>query len=106
MSAYRIVQGSAQNVAFAAAGGASAQSAAFGSQTRAIRVCVPIPYSGTGSTAVGVRIEIGDNPTASASSALLPGNEPEVFIVSPGQKIAVLSNDATTGNLNVVQLTN
>ena len=98
---HRIIQGSAQSVAFAAAGGASAQSTAFGSQTYAIRVAVAGAFTATG----GVRIEIGDNPTASASSALLPVNEAEVFKVTPGQKIAVLSNDTVTGTLSVVELT-
>jgi hypothetical protein len=59
----------AQNVAYNAAGGASTQSAAFGSQTRYIRVCSVGVVS---ATIDGVRIAVGDNPTAAATSALLP----------------------------------
>jgi len=102
--AYRILQGSAQNITPAAAGGASAQSTAFGAQTRAIRVCLTTQYGGA--TGTGLRIEIGDNPVASATTTLLPANAAEEFIVSPGQKIAVISNDTIVANvLNVVELT-
>ena len=98
---YRIIQGSGQNVAYVAAGGASAQSVAFGSQTRVIRVCVTGIYSAT----AGVRIEIGDNPTATTTSPLLVVNHPEYFIVTPGQKIAVLGNDTVIGNVSVAECT-
>ena len=57
-----------QNVAYAVAGGASAQSAAFGSQTYAIRVCAVGLES---ATVDGVRINVGDNPTASATRPVL-----------------------------------
>jgi hypothetical protein len=93
-------QGAAQNVAFAAAGGTSAQSSAFGSQTYWIRVCVQGALTATS----GIRIAVGDNPTASASSPLLPVNWVEYIQVTPGQKIAVLSNDTITGNLSVTEL--
>jgi hypothetical protein len=98
---YRIIQGSGQSVGFAAAGGASAQSAAFGSQTRVIRVSVTGIYSAT----AGVRIEVGDNPTATTTSPLLVVNHPEYFIVTPGQKIAVLGNDTVIGNVSVAECT-
>jgi outer membrane protein W len=93
--------GATQNVAFNAAGGASTQSTTFGSQTYQIRVAV----SGTGSVAGtgGVRIAIGDNPTATATSMFVPNVVAEYFTVTPGQKVAVLGNDAGTGNLSVVE---
>jgi hypothetical protein len=98
-SSYR--HGAAQNVAFAAAGGASAASTAFGSETYAIRVCAQGAITATS----GIRIVVGDGtPTASASSELLPVNWLEYIIVSPGQKIAVLSNDTVTGSLSVTEL--
>jgi hypothetical protein len=91
-----------QNVAYAAAGGASAQSTAFGSQTYAIRVCA----AGVVSASIdGVRIAVGDNPTATATSALLPVQWPEYIKCSPGQKIAVLGNNTGTGSVNVTELT-
>lgn len=93
--AYR--QGTTQNIAFNAAGGASVQSTAFGSQTYWIMVGFPGAFTATS----GMRIAIGDNPTASATSGFLPPNFPFVFAVTPGQKIAVLSNDAVANGANV-----
>jgi len=93
-------QGAAQNVAYAAAGSASAQSVAFGPQTYWIRVTAPGVLSATS----GLRILVGDNPTAIATSTLLPVNWVEYIHVTPGQKIAVISNDTVTGNLSVTEL--
>jgi hypothetical protein len=91
-----------QNVAYNAAAGASTQSAAFGSQTYAIRICSAGIVS---ATIDGIRIAVGDNPTASATSALLPVQWVEYIKCSPGQKIAVLGNNTGTGNVNVTELT-
>ena len=91
-----------QNVAYAVAGGASAQSTAFGSQTYWIRVCAVGVES---ATVDGVRISVGENPTASSTTALLAMNWVEYVKCSPGQKIAVLGNNASTGSVNVVELT-
>jgi hypothetical protein len=71
--AYRIL--STQNVSYAAAGGASAQSTAFGSQTRYIRVCAV----GVVSATIDVRIAIDSNPTASSTTALVAVNFPGNF---------------------------
>jgi hypothetical protein len=91
-----------QNVAYAAAGGASAQSTAFGSQTYHIRVCAV----GVVSASIdGVRIVVGENPTATATSTLLPVNWKEYIKCTPGQKIAVLGNNTGTGTVSVVELT-
>src|SRR5262245_46164501 len=95
--------GASQNVAYNAAGGASAASAAFGAQTYQIRV---LAVSGV-AAAIGdaVRVVVGDGtPTASATSAALPLNQVEYLTCTPGQKIAVLSNNASTGTLNVVEI--
>jgi hypothetical protein len=90
-----------QNVAYNVAGGASTQSAAFSSQTYAIRVST----SGlVDSTNNGARIAVGDNPTASATSASIPLNWVEYIKCTPGQKIAVLGNSAATGSLSVTEL--
>jgi hypothetical protein len=91
-----------QNVSYAAAGGASAQSTAFGSQTYAIRVCSVGVVS---ATIDGVRYAIGENPTATATTELMPVNWVEYIKVGPGQKIAVLGNNTGTGTVNVVELT-
>lgn len=97
--AYR--QRATQNVAYAVAGGASAQSTAFGSQTYWIRVSAVGVLDSTNN---GARIVVGDNPTASATSTLLPLNWIEVIKCTPGQKIAVLGNSAAVGSLSVTEL--
>jgi hypothetical protein len=98
LSSFR--QGASQNVAYNAAGGASAASTAFGTQTKAIRIAVTGAITATG----GVRIVGDGTPTASATSTLLPVNWVEFITVTPGQKIAVLGNDTVTGNLSVTEL--
>ena len=99
-NAYRVL--ATQNVAYNAAAGASTQSTAFGSQTYAIRVC----SAGVVSASIdGVRIAVGDNPTATATSALLPVQWVEYIKCGPGQKIAVLGNNTGTGTVNVTELT-
>jgi hypothetical protein len=98
--AYR--EGAKQNVAFNGSAGASVQSAAFGAQTYFIRVCA---VGIAGATADGVRIAVGDNPTATSTSTLLPLNWFEYIKCTPGQKIAVLGNNTGTGSVNVTELT-
>lgn len=90
-----------QNVSYAAAGGASASSNAFGSQTRAIRVTTVGVLSGT---LDGVRYQIGSSPTASSTTTLLPLNWVETIKVNPGEKIAVLGNNTGTGSVNITEL--
>ena len=64
--------------------GTSAQSAAFGSQTEYVRIA---------STA-DVYILFGANPTAVAtadsSTIFIPADQPEIFKVSPGEKVAFI----------------
>jgi hypothetical protein len=89
-----------QNVSYNNSAGASVQSAAFQSQTYWIRVCVIGAYTAT----AGLRYSIGANPTASATTQLLPVNWVETIRVTPGQKIAFLGNDTVTGSVNIVEL--
>jgi hypothetical protein len=98
--AYR--QRATQNVSYAVAGGSSAQSNAFTSQTYYIRICAA---GVVGASVDGVRVVVGDNPTATSTSTLLPVQWVEYVKCSPGQKIAVLGNAASTGTLNVTELT-
>ncbi len=93
--------GVVQQITFAAAGGASANSAAFGTETYAIRVTC----AGAITATAGVRIVVGDGtPSATSTSELLPVNWVEYIICSPGQKIAALSNDTITSILSVTEL--
>jgi len=63
-----------------AIGSSSAQSAAFGSSTGMIRV----------NTDVACNIIIGSNPTATTSKMRMSAGQTEYFLVTPGQKIAVI----------------
>lgn len=94
--AYR-PNGATQNLAFNAAGGASVSSSAFGAQTYWIIVSFPGAFTATS----GMRVAIGDSPTATATSQFLPPNFPWAFAVTPGQKVAVLSNDTIASGANV-----
>lgn len=96
-------QGVNQNVAYAGSAGTSVQSSAFGAQTYWIRVAAVGVVTATSD---GVRIAVGDNPTAVSTSALLPLNWIEYIECIPGQKVAALGNNTGSGTLSVVELTN
>jgi hypothetical protein len=81
--------GTTQDVAV---GAASAQSAAFGADTRVVRVI----------STVACRILFGANPTALATSVFLPATQAEYFQVVPGHKIAVIQA-SSGGTLNVTE---
>jgi hypothetical protein len=99
-------QGAQQNVAFNAAGGASAASTAFGAYTFQIRIaCSGTGFGAAPAQTAGVRFLIGDGtPTATATSSFLPTQCVDYFAVTPGQKVAVLGNDAGTGTLTVTEM--
>ena len=59
----------------------STASAAFGSQTEYVRLV----------SAVDFFVDFGANPTASAAKILISADQPEIFKVSPGEKIAGLN---------------
>lgn len=58
----------------------SAQSAAFDSQTRFVRVV----------SDANVRVRFGANPTATATDMPVRADQPEYFAVSPGLKLAAI----------------
>jgi hypothetical protein len=64
--------------------GSSVASAAFGSQTEYVRIATP----------ADIHILFGSAPTASATagsaSIFVPADQPEIFKVSPGEKVAVI----------------
>jgi hypothetical protein len=82
--------GVAQNVAVTTA---SAASTPFGPQTRRVLLVAT----------AACNIAIGDAPTASASSTLLPANFPFVVTVNPGEQVAAIT--AATATLSVTELT-
>jgi hypothetical protein len=91
------LSGTTQQVAYNAAGGASVQSAAFGAKTEAIMISVR-------STDADLRIKFGANPTASSTTDLLVKGGVYFFAVTSGQKIAFLSDSATTGTVTFTEL--
>jgi len=66
--------------------GTSSQSSAFGSQTEYVRIAAN----------ADVYILFGANPTAvstaGSSSIFIPQDQPELFKVSPGEKVAVIGS--------------
>ena len=97
---YRLA--TAQALAVASVGGAVTSSAAFGSQTKRIRVCFPGSTSSTG----GCRYTVVDPGVTVSSTAgpLLPANFIEVVKVTPGQRVSAISNDAGTFSLSITEL--
>lgn len=63
-------------------GGGSTQSSAFGASTKMIAVHTDAICS----------VEFGSNPTATSSSFRLAANTTQYFEVTPGQKVAVITN--------------
>ncbi len=95
--------GAAQDLAVASVGGAAVSTAAFGSQTYAVRLCWP----GSTSSTAGVRVAVIDTGGAAVSSTqgpLLPPSFIETVQVTRGQRISAISNDAGTPRLNIVEL--
>jgi hypothetical protein len=90
--------GATQNLAYNAAGGASVQSAPFNTKTGVVRLAVHIPSTGS-----GVRIAVGTNPVASATSTLYPGSMIEFVMLGQGELVAIISDDANTGSINITE---
>ncbi len=84
--------GTSQNLAYNASGGASAQAGPFA--TSVLRLAI--------GKSSNVRIAVGDSTiTATATSAMLVGPGTEYIGITSGQYLAAISDDATTGSLNI-----
>lgn len=95
---------SSGNLAVASTGGAAASTAVFGTEIYAVMLNFP----GSTSSTAGLRIAFGnaaEAPVADSTSALIFGSQPNIFKVTPGQRLSAISNDAGTMTVNVVQLT-
>lgn len=90
--------GAAQDVSYNASGGSVALSTAFGALTQMVQVTLPPSATGT-----GARIAFGANPNPSSTGALIITGSVMYYRVYPGEKIGVISNDSTTGALNIVE---
>jgi hypothetical protein len=91
--AMRMIEGSSQKLS---AGASSSQSAAFGTQTRALMLTV---------LTNAVHIRTGTNPTATTTDYLLKPSDPSLVLgVGPGDKLALIQ-ETGAGTLYVVELT-
>ena len=70
--------------------GTSGQSSAFGGQTEYVRICAD----------ADCHVLFGSNPTATSSSIFIPLDQPEIFKVSPGEKLAAIGS----ANVSITEL--
>ena len=91
------LSGITQQVAYAAAGGVSAQSQTFNARTEAIMISIKATDS-------DLRVKLGINPVASATTDLLVKPGVYFLCVVPGQQIAFLSDSALTGTVTFSEL--
>lgn len=91
---WRPILGTGQNLTI---GAASVPSAAFGAQTYAIRI--------TASGNCHITLGVG-TPVAVATDLMLKATDPAAFLrVGTGEKLAVIQDAASTGTLNIIEIT-
>ncbi|MGN6652116.1 hypothetical protein [Trinickia sp.] len=95
LSPWRPIPGSGQNITI---GASSTQATnAVGDNAQAIQI-----------SAIGgnCHVAIGQNPTAGAADMLVKASDPPLVVrVTPGEKIAAIQDGASTGTLNIVEVT-
>ena len=79
---YGLRPGTIQKITMAGTA-ASIASSAFGSQTEYVRIASSADF----------HIIFGGAPTATASHIFIPADQPEIFKVSPGEKVAALGGN-------------
>lgn len=79
---YGLRPGTIQKITMAGSA-ASIASSAFGSQTEYVRIA----------SATDFHIIFGAAPTATANHIFIPADQPEIFKVSPGEKVAALGGN-------------
>jgi hypothetical protein len=79
---YGLRPGTIQKITMAGTA-ASIASSAFGSQTEYVRIASSTDF----------HIIFGGSPTATASHIFIPADQPEIFKVSPGEKVAALGGN-------------
>lgn len=75
-------------------GAASVQSVAVGAQTKVVRI----------KTTGEARILISKNPTALSTSTLISTGDTEYFDIHGGEKVAVIQDGASTGTVNITEV--
>ena len=79
---YGLRPGTIQKITMAGTA-ASIASSAFGSQTEYVRIASSADF----------HLIFGGSPTATASHIFIPADQPEIFKVSPGEKVAALGGN-------------
>ena len=79
---YGLRPGTIQKITMAGTA-ASIASSAFGSQSEYVRIASSADF----------HIIFGGSPTATASHIFIPADQPEIFKVSPGEKVAALGGN-------------
>ena len=74
----------------ASGGSSSAVADVFGTQTEYVRIAAD----------ADCHILFGSNPTATSSSIFIPLDQPEIFKVSPGEKLAAIGS----ANVSITEL--
>jgi hypothetical protein len=102
-SVWRIL--ASRSLAVGSSGAVVASTAALSNQTRVVQLVWAGPVFST----AGIRFAIGDVGSTVVHSTTSPLLPPNViggpYLVSPGQQIAALSNDASAvGNLTIIEL--
>lgn len=89
-------------LAINSAGGAVTSIQSVGAQTYVVDLVI----NGATTSTSGARIGIGDLATSVTSTvgSFLPTNWIQRYKVTPGQKIAAISNDGQTANLSITEL--
>ena len=88
---YGLRPGTIQKITMASSA-VSIASSAFGSQTEYVRIC----------SASDFHIIFGGSPTATANHIFIPGEQPEIFKVSPGEKVAAIG--ANNAVISIVEM--
>ena len=83
------------NHTVAVADSSAANSSAFASETREVRIVCTVHAYG----------EFGASPTAASGSLIVPAYTPEYFRVAPGTKVAFLRVGSVTGTARITELT-
>lgn len=98
ISPWRPLAGKGQSISIS---NASLSSTAFGDNVQAVQI------SATGNCHVAVApYVVGVSPAATATDTLVKATDPPLVVrVAPGEAIAVIQDGASTGTLNIVEVT-
>ncbi len=97
ISPWRPIAGTGQNITIGASSVSSTAFDASGENAQAIQI-----------SAIGGNCHVaqGIAPTAAATDMLVKASDPPLILrIAPGEKLAVIQDGASTGTLNIIELT-